>query len=105
MFKRRKRLSREAFPAVLRCGRRLSSAHFTLAASSEAEGYAVVVSKKVARLSVARHKMKRRVLAALRTLSLPRALIVMPKSSVAGLSYASVRDELAALLLKSPPTK
>jgi len=102
VFTRRKRLSREAFPTVLRGGRRVSSAHFTLVASREADGYAVVVSKKAARLSVTRHKLKRRALAALRTLPLPRSLIVMPKSSAAELSYAETQEELGGLLLKLP---
>ena len=90
---------------MLRGGRRLSSANFTLIASREASGYVVVVSKKAARLSVARHKIKRRVFAALRTLPLPPALIVMPKASVAELSYAEVQEELSELLLKLPATK
>ena len=68
--------------------------------SMEAQGYAVVVPKKVARLSVTRHRIKRRVLAALRTLSLPPALIVFPRASASSVSYKNIQAELASLLPK-----
>ena len=60
-----------------------------------------MVSKKAARLSVARHQIKRRVLEALRILPLPpHALILFPKPSVAGMTYKEVSTELAELLSK-----
>jgi ribonuclease P protein component len=69
--------------------------------ASEARGYAVVVSKKVAKLSVTRHKIKRRVLEAFRALPPPSvALILFPKSAVAEMTYIEVREELATLLSK-----
>ncbi len=87
------------FPATLSAGLRLSSPHFTLVASKEAKGYAVIVPKKVARLSVTRHRIKRRVLAALRTLpSLPPALIIFPKPSAHSVSYQDTRAEIAHML-------
>ena len=98
MFPRRKRLARWVFPTTLKIGKRLSSPHFTAILSKEAKGYAVVVSKKVARLSVTRHRIKRRVLAALRTLPLPPALIIFPKASVSSVSYEDIRAELKNLL-------
>ncbi len=64
------------------------------------EGYAVVVAKKVARLSVARHKMKRRILAALRALPLPGSVVVFPRASAIDLDFKSTKEELAALLSK-----
>jgi ribonuclease P protein component len=88
------------FPAVLSAGRRLSSPHFTLIFSKEAKGYAVVVSKKVARLSVTRHRIKRQVLTALRTLALPSSLVVFPKSSASSVSYQDIRAEIAGVLSK-----
>jgi ribonuclease P protein component len=66
------------------------------------EGYAVVVAKKVARLSVTRHKMKRRILAALRTLTLPQALLVFPRASAVTMDLKSIKEELAELLYKIP---
>ncbi len=101
VFSRRERLSRAMFPAALSAGLRLSSPHFTFVVSKEAKGYAVVVSKKVVRLSVTRHRIKRRVLAALRTLpSLPPALIIFPKSSASSVSYQDMRMEIADILSK-----
>lgn len=98
MFPRSQRLSREAFPTVIKAGRRLSSPHFTAVLSNEVRGYAVVVSKKVARLSVTRHRIKRRVLAALRTFPLPSSLIIFPKASVSSVSYQDIQAELKKLL-------
>jgi ribonuclease P protein component len=88
------------FAVALAGGRRFSSAHFTAIIPKEAKGYAVVVSKKVARLSVARHRIKRRTLEALRATPLPESLILFPKSSVLDMSYQQTRIELAELLSK-----
>ena len=97
MFKRSFRLSRDAFLKAQKTGRRLSSSNFSVI-QSDVFGYAVVISKKVARLSVTRHKMKRRVLEALRTISLPAGLIVFPRAEVANMKYDEIRSELATLL-------
>lgn len=76
----------------------MSSEHLSIVIPTEGRGYAVIVPKKIARLSVMRHKIKRRVLAALRTLELPQSLIVFPKASVSSVSYQDIQSELAALL-------
>lgn len=88
------------FATALKGGGRLSSAHFTAVLPREASGYAVVVSKKVARLSSTRHRIKRRALEALRTLALPPSIILFPKSSVQDMTYQQTREELAELLSK-----
>ena len=95
MFKRRDRLSKTGFA---KRGRRLSSPHFAVVAPVDARGYAVVVSKKTARLSVVRHRIKRKVTAALHALPFPNALIVYPRASVDRLPAADIRAELAGLL-------
>jgi len=100
VFSRRERLSKEDFPAALSGGRRLSSTNLSILIPNGVKGYAVVVSKKIARLSVDRHRIKRRVLAALRTTNLPPALIVFPKSSACSVSYKDIQTELATLLSK-----
>lgn len=100
VFPRRERLSRASFPTALSAGRRLSSANFTAVIPEKEKGYAVVVSKKTARLSSTRHRIKRRVLGALRTLALPKALILFPKSSVLPMDYQQMKTELAGLLSK-----
>lgn len=91
------------FPAALTAGRRLSSAHFTAILPREAKGYAVIVSKKTARLSVTRHRIKRQVLAALRALRPPGALILFPKPSALKLEYRQIKMEIAGLLSKISP--
>lgn len=88
------------FPTAIKTGRRLASPNFVAIISKEAKGYAVVIPKKVARLSVTRHRMKRHVLEALQTLSLPKSLLLFPKSSVLSLGYRDIQTELAALLSK-----
>lgn len=100
VFPRQERLARAAFPTLFAGGRRFSSAHFTALASEEGKGYAVVVSKKVARLSVTRHRIKRRVLEALRAIPLPRSLILFPKSPVNSMSSQDIQNELTGLLSK-----
>lgn len=100
MFPRRERLSRAVFPTALSTGRRFSSQNLSVIFPKESKGYAVIVSKKTARLAVTRHLIKRRVLAALRTLPLPPSLIIFPKSSVSGMQYQDVKLELANLLSK-----
>lgn len=76
----------------------MSSEHLSIVIPAEGRGYAVVVSKKAARLSVTRHRIKRRVLAALRTLELPHALIVFPRASASSVSYQDIQTELFNLL-------
>ncbi len=97
---RSSRLSRSSFAEVGKRGKRLSSAHFSLTLSSTTPGYAVVVSKKVAKLAVARHKLKRKVTAALSSLTLPPGLIVYPKVSAGTLSVAEIKKELSSVLSK-----
>ena len=64
----------------------------------DTRGYAVVVSKKIARLSVTRHRLKRRVTGTLERLPLPPALIVYPRAGAAALTAAELRDELGRLV-------
>lgn len=66
--------------------------------SEKVRGYAVVIPKKVVRLSSARHRLKRQVLEALRTLSLPPALIVFPRASASSVNYEGITTELKELL-------
>ena len=100
MFPRRQRLPRGEFPTALSTGRRLSSPNFSVVLPKNANGYAVIVSKKAARLSVTRHKVKRRVLSALRALPLPPSLVVYPKSAVFNMPYDEMKKELSSLLSK-----
>ena len=88
-------------PSALKGGRRLSSPTLSLLIPENVRGYAVVVSKKVARLSVTRPQIKRRVLAALRTLPfLPPSLVIFPRPSAGSASYQDIRTQLIELLSK-----
>lgn len=100
VFPRRERLPRAAFSRVSRTGQRLSSTHFIAILSNEVTGYAVVVPKKVARLSVTRHRIKRQIFGALQTLTLPKSLILLPKASVSQLGYTHIKAEISSLLSK-----
>ena len=56
----------------------------------------MVVSKAVAKSSVARHKLKRRVIEALKRSSLPPSLIVYARKGASTLTYAALRAEIQA---------
>jgi ribonuclease P protein component len=100
VFPRKDRFPRDAFPLALRQGKRFSSPHFSVIIPAQGAGYAVVVPKKVASLSVARHKVKRHVLEALRTLPLPTSAIVFPGAKVASMRYDEIVHELSNLFSK-----
>ena len=106
MFPKRERFPRALFPSAIKTGRRFSSPHLAIVVPEPktlpigTRGYAVVVPKKVAKLSVTRHKIKRRVLAGLRELELPPALIIFPHSSASSVSYQDIKTELEMLISK-----
>lgn len=101
MFSRRERLPKALFPSALKTGRRISSPQFSVIVPEAVHGYAVVVSKKVARLSVTRHRIKRQVLAALKAAPvLPPALILFPQASVARMTYKDIKVEILHILSK-----
>ncbi len=62
-------------------------------------GYTIIVPKKVVRLSVTRHRIKRRVRAALRDLPNPLAAAIFPQASVKDMEYDAMKSELQKLLL------
>lgn len=82
---------------------RLASTHFSLSIweAPQKGGVAAVISKKVARLSVSRHLLKRRILAALLPYASPdRAIVVYARAKAASLPYQELRKELAELLAR-----
>jgi len=66
-------------------------------------GYAIVIPKKVLRRAVDRHRLKRRVVGALRhpPLRLPPTAVVYPRASAANLTPLEMRAELATLFSKA----
>ena len=63
-------------------------------------GYAVIASKKIAKLSITRHRIKRRVLETLRRLPIriPTSVILYPRASVLDITYDELKQELIKLL-------
>lgn len=102
------RLSRAHFvsPASLGPEKRLASAHFSLSLRSvkDTGGCAVVISKKVAKLSVSRHLLKRRVLHIVRPwCSSARVLILYARPGAASLDFPTLSTELTELLTRALP--
>lgn len=93
------RLTRQTFPDT-RGMKRVTSAHFSISyGDSTSGGVAVVISKKVARLAVSRHLLKRRVLAVLRPYVSPkRILVVHTRAGAASLSFPELKEELLSLV-------
>jgi ribonuclease P protein component len=108
---RRLHLSRLDFNAASkdRTAKRGASLHFSIVISQAGAGTAVVVSKKVAKSSVERHLIKRRVREAVAAISnsVPKAsvshgthaTIVYAKAGSGALPYSEITTELNALLL------
>ncbi len=103
MLPRAKRLTRATFGATA-AGKRAVSAHFSVTTVQSPEGRAAaVVSKKVARRSVDRHVLKRRILAVASPFVVPgRSFVVYTRAGSATLSYSLLKKELADLLSSLP---
>lgn len=103
MLPRAKRLSRADFGTTLQ-GKRAVSAHFSVTAAPSPEARAAaVVSKKVAKRSVDRHLLKRRILGAIAPHLHPgRSVIVYARAGSLALPYRALKDELSELLTKLP---
>jgi ribonuclease P protein component len=101
MTKRRLHLSRPDFSSATgdAKARRATSPHFSALYSKNGVGFAFVVSKKVAKLSVGRHLLKRRVREAAKNwCSDSYALIVYARAGSATLTYKEIEAELTPLL-------
>lgn len=104
MLPKRLRLSRAAFPAVS-AGVRGASTHFSYVATKTPgrSGCAAVVSKKVAKRSVDRHLLKRRMLSVAEEFCTPgRSLIVYARAGSLSLPFSTLKKELGELLNRLP---
>jgi ribonuclease P protein component len=103
MLAKEARIPRADFAAVAK-GTRAVSAHFSVTALPTPAGRAAaVVSKKIAKSSVARHRLKRRILAVLAPKVRPgRSFIVYARAGSSSLSSAALAKELATLLVSLP---
>lgn len=100
MIPRKMRLSRAHF-APQGPETRVASAHFSLSAweAPQEGGLAAVISKKIARLSVSRHLLKRRILSVALPFGSPdRAIVIYARPGAAALPYSELKAELSALL-------
>lgn len=100
MLPRRLRLGRAEF-AEAATGRRAQSAHFsvTVRKNTEKGGSAAVISKKVAKKSVDRHLLKRRILEVLRPYTnSSRSIVVFARAGSPSLPFKALKEELTALL-------
>lgn len=100
MMPRKLRLSRAHF-ASQGPETRATSPHFsvTLRRTKGPGGLAAIVSKKVEKTSVARHRLKRRIFATLRAWhQADTALIVYARTGAGALPYQALEHELTELL-------
>jgi ribonuclease P protein component len=100
---KRLRLSREEFAAAA-TGRRATSAHFsvTVRKTKQTGGIAAVISKKVAKKSVDRHLLKRRILEILRPHTSPdHALIIYARAGAPALPFQALKQELSELVTRA----
>ena len=105
MIPRKLRLTRAHF-APTGPEKRLVSSHFSVSIRENQEngGCAVVVSKKVSKLSVGRHLLKRRVLSVLKPWCLSsRALIIYARPGSQTLPFPALKLELEDLLARAFP--
>ncbi len=99
------RLSRLDFTTVSQdqTARRVISPHFSVVFSTKAQGMAVVVSKKVAKTSVGRHILKRRVRAAACPWFIKHsntALLIYVRPESQSLSFVDISNEINTLLAR-----
>jgi ribonuclease P protein component len=99
MLPKKLRLTRETFPDT-RGLKRASSAHFSVSYGDSAKGgVAVVISKKVAKLAVSRHLLKRRILSVARPFVNGKHVIVIhTRPGAAGIPFTELKNELISLL-------
>jgi ribonuclease P protein component len=104
MIPRNMRLSRAHF-APTGPEKRVASPHFSLSLrEAEKGGCAVVIGKKVAKLSVTRHLLKRRMASVIAPHCLPsRILIVYARPGAQTLAFPAIKKELEDLLAKALP--
>lgn len=82
--------------------KRVASAHFSLSVRPASKGMgAVVVPKKVARLSVTRHRLKRQIYSVMRPkLNTPGIYIVYARPGSASLPFQTLKEELEGLFTR-----
>lgn len=104
MLSKEERISRSFFPSVLKRGKSLHAAHLSLKYLPAAHGgqFSLVVSKRVIKQAVGRHRLKRQVYSVLRELQrLKKARIsgvFFAKQGSEKLSFKEISEEVGTLL-------
>jgi len=103
MLPKHKRISRDSFKLILIQGQLFHSPHFLLRTiNSPKEGYATLVSKKIARGAVDRNRIRRRIYAVLRSLVVqikkPTNIIISAKPGALKISFLEQEKEITQLL-------
>ena len=102
MLAKENRLNRETFSSVR--GRVYRSSFFSLKVDQRAtdQRFSVVVSKKVGRTAVSRHRIKRRIYALLRSIDLQACRgIVFVKPAAASLTYQELKEAMLVILAEA----
>lgn len=101
MLKRRARLGRERLTELMKTGARAHGRLFTCVYKRGTEpGASVVVSKKVAKSSVERHKIRRRAYAALEGVTLPYSMVLIAKDTARTARPALMREEIERMHIR-----
>lgn len=106
MLPKQKRIPRDSFGRILSLGLLQNSPHFLLRTiSAPKEGYAALVSKKVAQSAVDRNRVRRRVYAVIRVL-LPQIkktshTVISAKQGANKITFAVLQSEIEELFHKA----
>ncbi len=79
-------------------GVRANIKHFSIVYKKDLSGHAVVVSKKVAKKAVIRHRIKRRVRAVLREICVSEGCIIFARTGADVLDYKKIYSEIQELI-------
>lgn len=106
MLPKSKRISKGSFKTISLQSKVFHSPHFTLrSTTSPVEGFAVLVSKKVAQQAVLRNKIRRRVYSFITTISpdikKPAKNIISAKHGAGLLSFEVQKEEILELFKKA----
>ncbi|OYV83804.1 MAG: hypothetical protein B7X04_02710 [Parcubacteria group bacterium 21-54-25] len=93
-----RRLRRRDLTYLLSIGNRSNSKHLSLVYANSVSGCAVVVSKKIAKTSVQRHRLKRQLFAVCRASTLPtKSLVLFARKGAETLTYKDLFEETNTL--------
>jgi ribonuclease P protein component len=108
MLPQNKRVKKEMIPKILRNGSFLSGEHFTIQyldrQDQRSTRFSLVVSGKVDKTSVGRHRIKRKMTAVvesiLNTVKPGLSVLIFAKKTAAELPYQGIQKEIVGLLSK-----